>query len=255
MPRKVHPAANIFPMLEGDEYERLKSDIEKNGLKEPVVIYRKQLIDGRNRMRACEELGIDPLESELDDDQDPIAFVLSANLHRRQLKGTQRAMCAARVATLPRGNPNGKSLNLGITYTAEQASEIFGVSVAAIEHARKVIRDGCKELIALCESGRSVAKACKFIDECEGKKEQSAIAKDGWEAVSEHVPKPVKRAGNVKPTTIGNLPEKAPEEVVAEVEAWLETQDERPFFERFKTLWNVADDMGKAAIRAFILDN
>jgi hypothetical protein len=47
---------------------------------------------------------------------------------------------------------------------------------------------------------------------------------------------------------------KATTEQVAEVELWLEQQDERPALERLQTLWNATDDIGRAAMRAFVLD-
>lgn len=255
MRRTVHPAADIFPMLDEDAYQRLKADIEENGMKEPLVYYQGQLVDGRNRLRACKELRIDPSECELEEDEDPVAFVLSANLHRRQLRTSQKAMCAARMATLPNHRPKN-SANLR-SYTCEQAAELFGVSARAIENARKVLRDGCTELKALCEEGKSVATACKFIDEFGSKKEQQPMAREGWQAIREYVANslgPRARSASASVASPANLPEEAPEEFVAEVEAWLERQDDRPFFERFKALWTAADDTGKAAIRAFIMD-
>ena len=79
----IHAAANLFPMMADEEYERLKADIKANGLHWKIVFYRGQLIDGRNRLRACRELKIDIEDPDnLPDSIDPVGFVLSSNLHR-----------------------------------------------------------------------------------------------------------------------------------------------------------------------------
>lgn len=43
----IHPAANEFPMLSGDRLQELANDIQKNGQREPIIIYQKQILDGR----------------------------------------------------------------------------------------------------------------------------------------------------------------------------------------------------------------
>ena len=61
---KVHPAADLFPMLPEDELRKLGEDIQKNGLQESIVFWSpgsnrdenqpKYLLDGRNRLAAIE---------------------------------------------------------------------------------------------------------------------------------------------------------------------------------------------------------
>jgi hypothetical protein len=91
----IHSVAEIFPLLTGDEFESLKADIATNGLREPVWTWQGKIIDGRNRARACEALGIEPATREWDGKGSLIGFVLSLNLHRRHLDASQRAMAAA----------------------------------------------------------------------------------------------------------------------------------------------------------------
>ena len=54
------------------------------------------LIDGRNRREACRRAGIVP-DYVLLDSADPVAYILSANIHRRNLSKGQRAMAMAKM--------------------------------------------------------------------------------------------------------------------------------------------------------------
>ena len=93
----VHPAAALFPLMKGPEFGLLVEDIDEHGLREPVVMHQGLVLDGRNRLRACEIAGKEPRFVEWDGVGSPLAFVLSRNLHRRHLSESQRAMIAARA--------------------------------------------------------------------------------------------------------------------------------------------------------------
>lgn len=84
-----HPIADIFPLMTGDEYQALVTDIATHGLYEPLWLYEGQILDGRNRWNACVELGIEPEVHEYTGNA-PLAFVVSMNLHRRHLTREQR---------------------------------------------------------------------------------------------------------------------------------------------------------------------
>ena len=75
------------------EYAELRADIEANGQHTPIVVYGGQVLDGRHRLRACEELGLMP-RTEAYAGREPLQFVLSMNLHRRHLSTAQKAEIA-----------------------------------------------------------------------------------------------------------------------------------------------------------------
>jgi len=93
----IHPVADKFPLLLGQDYEELVKDIESHGQLHPVVFHENRLLDGRNRVRACTELGITPTEIEWDAPDGVTAgeWIVSTNLQRRHLTSQQRAMIAA----------------------------------------------------------------------------------------------------------------------------------------------------------------
>ena len=94
---EFHPVANIFPMMNEEEYNALKKDILANGLLQPVYTQKGQIIDGRNRWKACQELGIEPKLKEWDGKGSLVSFVVSLNLKRRHLTGGQKAAVATEI--------------------------------------------------------------------------------------------------------------------------------------------------------------
>ena len=62
----IHEVCAIFPMMNPDEFAGLKADIKTNGQREPVWTHQGKIIDGRNRLKACQELGITPRYREWD---------------------------------------------------------------------------------------------------------------------------------------------------------------------------------------------
>jgi len=91
-----HPFASIFPMMAPDEYGALREDIRAHGLREPIWLFEGQILDGRNRYRACQDVGVTPRADTYIGD-DPIAFVISLNLQRRHLTPGQKADVALRA--------------------------------------------------------------------------------------------------------------------------------------------------------------
>jgi hypothetical protein len=81
------------------ELQELAGDIKKRGLEDQIIIYEGKILDGRNRYQACIIAEVVPTYSQYEGD-DALAFVLSKNLHRRQLTTSQKAMVAQSVKPL-----------------------------------------------------------------------------------------------------------------------------------------------------------
>ncbi len=93
---EAHPLAEIVPAMTDAEYEQLRDDIAENGLHEPITLYEEKILDGRHRARACEELEIELKTQELNG-ADPVAYVVSLNVKRRNLTVGQLAAIALRL--------------------------------------------------------------------------------------------------------------------------------------------------------------
>lgn len=132
---KVHPAADLFPMMSRAELEELARDIWDNSLRNGVVFWTPEsamnashrklpsemyLLDGRNRLEAIELSYPDEVErrdalegflcidgesgcaSLLYGETDPYSYVVSTNIRRRHLTAEQKREI---IAELLRQNP------------------------------------------------------------------------------------------------------------------------------------------------------
>jgi hypothetical protein len=98
-----HPFAQKFPKLSSADYEALKASIRKNGLFEPIVVNASgQILDGRHRHRACQELGITPKTISFETIKNAAPnqslseerYVYDSNIERRHLTPSQKAALA-----------------------------------------------------------------------------------------------------------------------------------------------------------------
>jgi len=163
--RQYHEVANIFPLMQGEEFEALKNDIAEHGQREPIWLDMEgRIIDGRNRHRACCELGIAP-KLRTHEGNHLLQFVISLNLHRRHLSESQRGMVAAKLATMSKGDNRftiDRSIDLSIGQS--DAAAMLNVSVPTLKRAKAVLDHGTAEVIAAVENGEiAVSDAAKVV--------------------------------------------------------------------------------------------
>ena len=152
----VHDLARIFPAQTPDEFAEMKASIASLGQLQPIDVWQGQIIDGSQRYQACLELGQQPSYRFLDDDVDPIAFVIGANINRRHLDASQRAIIGYRLSewskvggqrnsNYPRtGRKQEEPLHSRISGNASinqgEAAKLLNVSDDSIQRASKVLR-------------------------------------------------------------------------------------------------------------------
>lgn len=186
---QFHEAANIFPMMSDDEANALLDDIRENGQKYAIEIYDGQVLDGRNRYVQCLKLGIECEITDVTADiDDPVKHVLTANLHRRHLTASQKAMIAGKANKLiekmeaeakvrqaeaiktrdekGRAKSTGGKVTTSGEKTRDKLGKIMGVSGSMVDRGRKVAEKGVPELSKAVEEGRmSVTTAAKLTEE------------------------------------------------------------------------------------------
>jgi hypothetical protein len=160
-----HPLADVLPLIEGDGFKELVADIKTNGLIDPIIMLDEQILDGRNRYRACIEAGVEPRFVPFDGG-DPAAFVVGKNLFRRHLTTSQKAMAVARYATLSKGQ-NRPNEDAGIPASCKTVPEIAAmacINKETVSDARTVYANGTQEEIEAVINGKaSVTTTAKTV--------------------------------------------------------------------------------------------
>lgn len=184
-----HPLADLFPLIEGAEFEAFVAAIRRGGLNHPIVLLDGQILDGRNRYRALAQLVaegtvaadvLDPATSAAFVPFDcppfradivargPLAFVVGENLDRRHLSESQRALLAARLPALGEGRPPARPHDrteaeaaadadpetppIGGVSAAEAAA-LMNVGTRSVERARVMIRTAAPETVQAVQRG------------------------------------------------------------------------------------------------------
>ena len=159
---KHHEYANLFPMLQDAELQSLAADIKENGLQSLITVFEDQILDGRNRFRACEIAGVIPaFESYAG--EDALAFVISHNLHRRHLTESQRAMVAAKMADLKKGANQHPPIGGAKKYTRKESASALNVGHGSVDRAKQVLTKGIPEIQDMVTSGEISVNTAKDI--------------------------------------------------------------------------------------------
>lgn len=173
---KSHEYADLFPMMATADIARLADDIKENGQANPIVTYEGKILDGRNRYQACMMAGVDPQFTEYDG-AEPLAFVVSHNLHRRHLTESQRGMVAAKMANLKSGvrtDRQGGSIDPP-TVSNNQAADFLNISTATVKRSKAVLKNGIPELQDMQMSGEVSAKAACEVAKLPEEEQRKAV--------------------------------------------------------------------------------
>jgi hypothetical protein len=229
---KFHEYANIYRMLPETEMAKLAQSIREKGQLLPITSYEGQILDGRNRYKACEIAGVDPRIEDYTGD-DPLGLIASLNDHRRHDSDTERALVGERMASLMHGgdrksdeikSPRGP---LKPAVTMARAAELAGTSPSQIKRVRKAKRDGIPELVEMLESGDIAPATADYVSSLPEEEQRKAVS-GGVAGVKEAAKKAVENAP-IKPNRKSSIPN----------EADIEKENQR-IIGNLKTNWSIA---------------
>jgi hypothetical protein len=207
----VHPLAELFPLIEGVDFDRFADDIRDNGVRDRIELLDGQILDGRNRYNALVQLvesgellgegwghrAGEPLAPEhlLPDNQwfrkfnrnvdgDPLPWVLSKNLKRRHLDESQRAMVAAKLSNMNVGRPSkvgNEQVPAHIPsidgISARAAASMMNVGTASVDRARAVLKHGVADLQHAVSQGQLAVSAAEKIARLPDEQQSEALAR------------------------------------------------------------------------------
>lgn len=153
---ELHPACAAFPPMSQDELTILADNIRNDGLLEPITMLDGQILDGRNRWDACEIVGITPATVEFTGDN-PIAFVMAKNIHRRHLPLAQRAFIAETLATLANGSNQFQKKGVRTrtpSDTRRAAAKGMNVGLTTLAEVRFLKKYAAPHIIEMAQSGQ-----------------------------------------------------------------------------------------------------
>ena len=123
------PCTDISRHAAGD-FARLVASIRQDGLMDPITVWQGQVIDGRHRYAACAEAGVERRFEYLDDDADPLRYILARNDLRWHVDERRRAVVAHKLsASSAPGRPRKENgANWHSSFTQGEAAELLRVS-------------------------------------------------------------------------------------------------------------------------------
>jgi len=179
---QVHPLVrDLFPPMDDAAFEDFVADIKANGQHEPVTMFEDAILDGFHRYKACQRLGIEPNFTVYTGD-DPVAYVVSLNLRRRQLKESQRAVVAAKLATL-RDGQRKSGAPIGAA-SQDEAADLLNVGRRTVQRAREVLDQGAPELVQAVARGDVSVSAAAEVASLPEPEQREVLADGGAKAVA-----------------------------------------------------------------------
>ena len=169
------------PDMDARAFAEFVEDIRANGQLVPIWIRGDEVIDGRKRLAACQQLGIEPNVVNLDPEQDAEHVARALNVLRTHYAPTQRAAFAQERATATKADAgrmrHGSNCKFTVAesvVTIKQVAAEAGVSPSAVSKARKIAQSAAPEVIGAMKAGKLTTHAASQIADRLPRDEQAA---------------------------------------------------------------------------------
>jgi N6-adenosine-specific RNA methylase IME4 len=169
---RLHPRAELVPRMDGRGFAEFQADIARRGILVPLEITASKIVlDGKERLRAAEALGISQVPVRVVAPDDEVEYILLCALERRQLSASQRAAVAVELAGYRQLRADAETRRLANLRqstevadlpprgkTREVAAGWAGVSARTVQDAQTV-KDHDPDLFEQVKAGELAADA------------------------------------------------------------------------------------------------
>ena len=207
---KQHYLSSAYPAMQPSEYEALKDSILEIGVQVPITLFDGQIIDGWNRYKAANELGMACPTVNMAD-VDPRDFAKSQG-SRRNITPSQNALAITAIyAWHPVGKPAvpNSAVTAELAKTTKELADIANVGTRTIEQAKAVhskgvpaVQDAVKSGAVSLETAAAVAKLPE--------KEQEKVAAEGPKAMRAAAKPKAAKPEKAKPASLVEPEPEAP---------------------------------------------
>jgi hypothetical protein len=198
-----------------EEYSQLEENIQKDGCRDPLVLWNNTLVDGHNRYGICTKHGIPfkTIEREFDSTEDARVWIIQNQFGRRNLVPFVRAELALKLEEifkqrakenniteahsfknlskneplpLPNlANPTGNKIEplsvdnqVNKIDTREEISKVSGISHGNIDKVKKIVEKAPEEIKQKLRSGDiSINQAHKVVSMVQNDDKKDEISK------------------------------------------------------------------------------
>ena len=165
---KTTKYADLIPISKAD-YEALKDSIRKDGLHYPIITNQNgDVLDGHNRLKICQELGIEPRFNTMrfDNELEEVKFVRIINSKRRHINDYEKAKQALALEPIEAELARQRQISAGQTQTPlsphepkgrvkEIVSKAVGLSPTTYFRAKTIIEKGSEEVNKKLKEGKT----------------------------------------------------------------------------------------------------
>lgn len=164
----------LLPTLKDDERNRLEEDIKKNGVLNPLIVWKNCLIDGHNRYEICKANNIPFTTREINfsDRDDVKVWILKHQLGRRNLSDFDRNRIALRYeeviakqmkqrlsdmgrigADITNGVRSNEHTPIEGTTRRREIAKIAGTNESSVQRTKYILEKGTPEQIDRASRG------------------------------------------------------------------------------------------------------